>query len=385
MARFRPGAAFVPPQPPLANVVPPVPTAALAGLGGVVLTVKVADFGTAAASALDRAIRSAIQFSARGLPSLTPRGGGAGGEGAGATGLAALLGPVGAVVAAATAATAAIRKAVSLASPGTIERFDLALADATAVVGQRLVPVFEVLTAGVRLVGDFFQTILPPAQEFRAALAPISDALKDLRDALASIAPVIRNILVAEIKTLGEAIRVTLVPIRLLAGFLEGLFGKGKALETSVGAAVRNVSFQSAESFAKQVNIAAFKSGIGTGGDPIVGISDNVSKAVDELKKIGGFVSNILSILPGGKGKGGLGPLGPLAPSIDLGLKLFGKGKGGADVPGGGTTGWQNAFAASIAGGIKEGFKDVQLPGGKEGEGIAEVDEGRKRGIDGFA
>jgi hypothetical protein len=89
---------------------------------------------------------------------------------------------------------------------------------------------------------------LPSTDDFREALSPISDFLNDLRGALASVAPIIRVVLVEGLKILGAALKGLLVPFQLLAAFLEGLFGEGEKLKTSVGAAVRNASFQSAES-----------------------------------------------------------------------------------------------------------------------------------------
>src|SRR5262245_12484524 len=59
-------------------------------------------------------------------------------------------------------------KAVSLASPGTIQRFNYALQDTIAVFGQRLAPVLEgVIIPGLRLLGDVFNTILPDAKDFK--------------------------------------------------------------------------------------------------------------------------------------------------------------------------------------------------------------------------
>jgi hypothetical protein len=383
MARFRPGAAFVPPGPPLASIAPPAPLAAMADLASVTLSVKVVDFSSAAVSAIERAIRGAIQASTRGLPGLAPPGGrgaaGGGGRGGGLiggllgeAGLGALAGPVGAMVAAAAAATAAVRGVVALASPGTAERFDLALKDATAVVGQALTPVLEQATSIVRLFGDILATILPSAAEFREALAPISDFLNDLRDALGSIAPVIHEVLVEGLKILGAALRTVILPFRILAKIIEGLFGGAEALKTSMGAAVRNVSFQSAESFAKQVNLAAFKSGIGTGKGPLDKIGDTVAqinKTLDDIrdwvKAIGQKYTGLKEAVSTAALKAAAGAVlpGTGGAAVDAALNI-----GRAIEIAGGKGKRTNPFELDLTGAI-----------GKTRGKLAEIEEGRSR------
>jgi hypothetical protein len=370
MARFRPGAAFVPPGAPLASIAPPAPLAAMADLGNVTLSVKVVDFSSAATSAIERAIRGAIQASTRGLPGLAPPGGrgAAGGDGKSkgdpftdlvdnakkaAIGLASL-------------------HAVALASPGTFQRFQLALDDTTAVVGQALVPVLEIVTQGIRLFGDFLTTVLPSTDEFREALSPISDFLNDLRDALASIAPVIHDVLVVGLKVLGAVLRTIIIPFQLLAKFLEGLFGAGEGLKSSLNAAVRNVSFQSAESFAKQVNLAAFKSGIGTGKGPVEKIGEDVAKIGEILKDIGAWVRAI-----GQKYTGLKEAVSTAALKAAAGVVLPGTGGAAVDAA------LNIGRAMEIAGGKGKRTNpfELDLTGaiGKTRGKLAEIEEGRSR------
>src|SRR5262245_29991957 len=108
--------------------------------------------------------------------------------------------------------------AVGKFSPGTMERLSYAFDDLTAVLGERLMPIFEtVVVPVVRLFGDVLESILPSGQEFAEILKPVTDFLADLRDALASIAPVIHDVLVVGLKALGIALQVVLIPFQALA------------------------------------------------------------------------------------------------------------------------------------------------------------------------
>ena len=57
--------------------------------------------------------------------------------------------------------------AVGARSPATMERFERALLDVTAVIGETFTPILEVVTEGVKLFGDVLASILPDASEMR--------------------------------------------------------------------------------------------------------------------------------------------------------------------------------------------------------------------------
>jgi hypothetical protein len=197
-------------------------------------------------------------------------------------------------------------KSVSLAAPGTMQRFNIALQDSTAVIGQRLAPVFEqVLIPAVKLFGDFLTTILPSADAFAEILSPINDFLVDLRKSLASVAPIIKDVLVVGLRALGEALKLVLWPIRVLTQFIGEIFGvQGAAkLGSSAGAAARSIRFEDPMSAVKSVYQAAFaaRGGVGAGKEktPLEKIDDSVRAAVDWLKKIFGEDSLIGQVLKG--------------------------------------------------------------------------------------
>jgi hypothetical protein len=198
----------------------------------------------------------------------------------------------------ASAATGAVAgllafKSVALASPASMQRFRLVAEDTAAVIGDRLRPVLEILTGAFRLLGDFLETILPSADEFRDILAPVTGFLSELRDALASIAPVVRDVLVVAFRALGVALNVLLIPIRFLVGFLQGLFGLSNEVERlkdSTGKAARSIQFGDPMAAVKSVYAAAYLGSAGAGADkqksPLDGIGKDVSQAVKHLQAI---------------------------------------------------------------------------------------------------
>lgn len=218
-----------------------------------------------AAAHLDRSLRietgrqrgSAIGSAIGGLVGAGNMGGAIGG-GLGA-GIAALAGPVGMAVEGVKAFTGAVENFVQKASPGAMERFQLILDDVTAVIGQTLVPVLEVLGQGLRLIGDFLKTILPSADELREALAPLREAFESVREVLAQIAPFIHEVLLVALKAFAIALEIATFPIKLFAAILEGLFGKAKPLKSSEGTAARGIHFTTQEAASREIYQAAFK------------------------------------------------------------------------------------------------------------------------------
>jgi hypothetical protein len=186
------------------------------------------------------------------------------------------------------AAGKGIESFVAKANPGAVQRFTFALEDTQAVIGQRLAPVLEVITQGIRLFADVINTILPSGEEFAQLLQPVTDLLNDLREALAPVAAIIHDVLVVGFKLLGAALQVVIIPFRLLARLLGALFGAGEEtkLKSSVGAAVRNVSFGSVEQYQQQIYRAALMGGVTTnpptGGqvDTIIGLLGDIKGGV---------------------------------------------------------------------------------------------------------
>ena len=213
-----------------------------------------------------------------------------------------IAGEVGGVAGGFMAAASAIKDFVKAARPGTIERFNIAVQDTQAVIGQRLAPVFEdLLIPAVRLFGDFLHSILPDADQFRELLKPAGELLGDLRDVLAPLAPVVKDVLVTGLKLLGEAIRLLLIPVRALLDFLGVQLGHAAPLKSSVGAAARSIKFQDPLAAAHEVYAAAFRMGAGGGKQetPLDKIGTKIDTANSYLDKIFGADSVIGQLLKG--------------------------------------------------------------------------------------
>ncbi len=315
MARFRgttTPAGASPLSPPLAGA---VPAPALATAAGIV-SVRLVEVVGQAPRQLTDVIKNAFKDSARALPDLFGKLGGKDkdrtkdktdpGKDRGDA--------LGDLLSSAKQAAVGLLafKSVALAAPGTMQRFNIALEDSTAVIGQRLAPVFEqVVIPAVRLFGDFLTSILPSADDFADVLAPVTDFLNELRKALAAVAPVIKDVLVVGLRALGEALKLVLWPIRVLTQFVQEVLGiEGKArLGSSAGAAARTIRFEDPLSAVKSVYQAAFQARGGIGGEkkektPLDKIDESVRVAVDVLKSIfaadaplGGLLRTIASIV----------------------------------------------------------------------------------------
>ncbi len=185
------------------------------------------------------------------------------------------------------AAAAAALKTVSLAAPGVVERLNLAFEDTLAVIGQRLAPAFEALGMIIRFIGDVINSILPDASAMREGMGTVRDFLKSLGDAIAPIAKFIQTVLTVALKALGVALQVLMIPINFLVGIIQGLIGSEEKLASSVGAAVRNITFTTSDAFQKAAYTAAYKNSAGGGIEETVGgISKTLSGIGADVKAI---------------------------------------------------------------------------------------------------
>lgn len=234
------------------------------------------------------------------LKSVPTASAGGGGEAAGAAlsgeGAEAAIGGLGAaaagvalpLAAAAVALKTLIDVSVDLggkASPIALERFTMAVDDAQAVLGKVFVPVLELVTDSVRLLGDVFATILPSTKEVREALSPLADYLKNLRDVFAAIAPIIKDYFTVSLKALGIALQVATYPLKLFTDALRavGVIGNAK-LNSSVGAAARPASFTNVDSYLKDSYAKAFSLGDQKEENPLVSPLETLVKEVTEIK-----------------------------------------------------------------------------------------------------
>lgn len=229
-------------------------------------------------------------------------GAGLGGLGGGLSSLAGVAGPAGmALTAVAAGITALTKAATSLggaASPAALQRYELAMQDTSAVLGRIFVPLLEHMGDAMRLVGDVLASVLPSTDEMREAMAPFREALVDMKKIFTDLAPAIRVFLKASLQVAAMFARITvaigLFQIRT-AAWLAGLDGTGKELQSSMGAAKRNINFTSAEDYAKQVYKAAFSAQAGK--DPTQAAAE---ASASHLGNIAANVGKILAAITAG-------------------------------------------------------------------------------------
>lgn len=182
-------------------------------------------------------------------------GGGAAGVAGGAIGAAgkALVGLGVAAQAAGQAvlgAGQAMAGFVAKANPAALQMFERAVEDLTAVVGQALTPVFNLVTQGVRLLADALTPLAPIGATIAQAMQPAIATSKIFADFLAQgigqfgkvvagVAPAFEAVGVAVLAVL-EAFRPLFELLLDLAGGV--LATAGKALATAVTAAVPYIS-----------------------------------------------------------------------------------------------------------------------------------------------
>jgi hypothetical protein len=132
--------------------------------------------------------------------------GGLAASGAGAA-MSAVTGPIGALGAVADL----ISKFTNAINPAIMEQFSMAMNDIFAVVGQALTPAFEILTPAIQMMGDFLASILPNTESLFQELMP---ALDTIRNALATIAPLLNEGLVFALELLVKVTNVLVEAFR---------------------------------------------------------------------------------------------------------------------------------------------------------------------------
>lgn len=205
-------------------------------------------------------------------------------------GLAAALGPIalaaGAAVVGLKMLAGASQKIVQLAginNPAVAERFQRSLLDAEAVIGNRLIPVVEVMTKGMQLVGDVLQTILPSEADIRDAMRELDPVLNQLRDAAAELAPMLKQ-------QFRDSLQVAIIGLQLFAdqisvatfmlGPLAG--GKGKGLESARGMAASQASTVGIEDISKRAIEAAYGQGAGGPQDRTASSAEKILKLLED-------------------------------------------------------------------------------------------------------
>lgn len=196
---------------------------------------------------------------------------------------------------------------VGARSPATVERFERAMMDVTAVIGDMFAPVMDLATDGVRLFGDVLASILPTAGEMREVIQPLFGTLQEMRESLAPIAPLIKGAVISALKELAAAVSVAADTISLFSEVLKYdpiigslLNNSSKNLESSVGMAATGASFVGGEERGKAAYAAAFAAGATRGTAELT--ENNTAKTAENTLRLVELMGRVVG--DGGATKG---------------------------------------------------------------------------------
>lgn len=166
--------------------------------------------------------------------------------------------------------TGSLTSMAGVASPGQARMFQMVVEDIQGVIGERFLPVLELMRDGMRLFGDVLQNLLPSGREVRSVLSGLREVLAemgdDIRDMVTRMGPAIRGTLTTGLRLLttgltglATAATYALRGIEPLIGGLEalGLIGEGE-FRSSTGAAARQASFSGVMDYQRQLQISSY-------------------------------------------------------------------------------------------------------------------------------
>lgn len=217
-------------------------------------------------------------------------GGMLGGIGGALGGAAGVLGGAALAIGGVTAGVLALEKAteafVAKSNPAALKQLNLAVDDLMAVIGRALLPVVEFATRAFRFLGDVLAVILPSADDLRDVFSVFDDVLREMYDLMATIAPVIKDVLVGALKALAVALRFLLAPLFYVLDVLKrfGLIkeGAGASIKgASFGAAAQPAAFSSVEDYARKV----YTSFLSSGGNPQLTEAQKQTKLLQDIAR----------------------------------------------------------------------------------------------------
>jgi hypothetical protein len=222
------------------------------------------------------------------LAGMVPGGGALGGLLGGGGGALAVGGPWGALAAGALEAGKALASMTAKANPAVMERLSMAVDDAQAVIGQRFAPVIELVTEGVRVLGDFLASALPSTGEVRAALQEFKPVIEEVKANLALLAPIIKTGLSVALKAVAVNLQIfakVLEPVTWAMKGLGDVLGGDK--KSSVGAAARQAQQFGDLNAALEANNQLALSGSGFEEQQVSILGEISNKISDVLKAMG--------------------------------------------------------------------------------------------------
>ena len=156
--------------------------------------------------------------------------------------------------------TDTIKQFVAIANPEIVEVFESAIKDISGVIGQFLTPVIEAAIPWVEMFGDFLASIMPDAQMLREALAPLKDAMAELKAALDPLLPLIKDELIRYLQMFAITMKLLVEQITFWLKLLGKTFnGSTTNWKSARGAAARGpAKYGSIESAGRDLQLAGF-------------------------------------------------------------------------------------------------------------------------------
>jgi hypothetical protein len=183
--------------------------------------------------------------------------------------------------------TGSLTAMAGVASPGQARLFQMTVEDVQGVIGERFIPVLELMRDGVRLFGDLLQNLLPSGSEVRNLLSNLRATMADLgdemRDLVTRIGPIFKLVIRSGISALATGLNglataatFALRGIQPLINVLEdiGVLSPDD-YRSSAGAAARQASFSGVMDYQRQLQVSAYSQpGMPTASDMPTMVSD---------------------------------------------------------------------------------------------------------------
>jgi hypothetical protein len=147
---------------------------------------------------------------------VSPAAGAAAAEAGGGGGIMAALLPVAGIV-------ASIVGAVQAANPAVVEKLGQAFKDTLAVLGDALIPVVQIFTQSVRLLGDFLNSVIPSQAQMTELMKGLDPIFKAIQDVLQRLAPVVKSLISSGLQALVPVIQVVAAYVNVLMAVLAPL------------------------------------------------------------------------------------------------------------------------------------------------------------------
>lgn len=173
----------------------------------------------------------------------------------------------------------------AIASPVQAERLSKSWDDLYAVIGRSFIPVTELTTDAVRLLGDAMASIMPSSSGVREAMAPMREIMDGWRQSLQDLAPYLRQAGIETVALAGATARL-LKEAGLGNALNVGLPRTDQSLASAFGAAGAPASYSSIEEYGRRNQATAYSGAAPDTGKDVGEIKNLTQKIYEQLKPL---------------------------------------------------------------------------------------------------